>query len=105
MTDRELLEAAARAAGIELVWLDDVKPGYFDGDASLWRDWNPLRSDGDAFRLAVKLGMDVRQLLGINEVHVYMGVGMTWEPFGCDPYAATRRAVVRAAASLWKGAE
>ena len=93
-TDRELLEAAARAAGYQSQGMEDGLLYLF----GVQEGWNPLVDDADSFRLSVKLGMDVRQLLGINEVHVYMGVGMTWEPFGSDPYAATRRAIVRAAA-------
>jgi hypothetical protein len=60
MGDRELLELAARAAGIALEW-DSDGPCYF----SQWRgipqkeEWNPLTSDGDAFRLAVKLRFHV----------------------------------------------
>jgi hypothetical protein len=63
MTDRELLEAAAKAAGIS--------GEYFGGTGAyasgIWRDfehgcrdcWNPLTDDGDALRLAVKLRMTV----------------------------------------------
>jgi hypothetical protein len=47
MTDRELLELAAKAA--DLPW----EQWCINGDAS----WNPLIDDGDALRLAVKLGM------------------------------------------------
>lgn len=57
MNDRELLELAAKAAGIETRpqyasmengYGLNVKPGYY---------WNPLTDDGDALRLAVKLEM------------------------------------------------
>lgn len=56
MTDRELIEAAAKAAGIELhVW---GTKGDENFAAMNWPNtprWNPLRDDGDALRLAVKL--------------------------------------------------
>ncbi len=64
-TDRELLEKAAKAAGLEIEWERDLafpfqerwvalaKCGW-EGQPS-WREWNPLREDGDAQRLAVKL--------------------------------------------------
>ena len=98
--DRELLEQAARAAGhtIEfdeasgLTWYESKFTGVL---------WNPLHHDGDALRLAVKLKMDVLQKeegstfatnhrLGAREFH------------DDDPYAATRRAIVRAAAEIGK---
>lgn len=51
--DRELLEAAARAAWIE-VCPSELRDMLIDADGS---EWNPLRDDGDAFRLLVALGM------------------------------------------------
>ncbi len=100
MTDRELLELAARAAGIK-------HPGgehSIHNDGRLWdcnglRWWNPLTDDGDALRLAVKLNLCV----------VHTGIGVSVSEAGChssiehshpDPYAATRRAIVRAAAEI-----
>ncbi|MFN9915624.1 MAG: hypothetical protein ACK53L_23740, partial [Pirellulaceae bacterium] len=72
MTDRELLELAAKAAGLgTLVWGDKYKLGDDEIDCtdmpyvrSGQPDegdvfWNPLTDDGDALRLAVKLGLDV----------------------------------------------
>lgn len=67
MTDRDLLELAAKAAGIDhYIWVDHV----IDYDSPHYRQaaiqkgssadtWNPLTDDGDALRLAVRLGMDV----------------------------------------------
>lgn len=64
MSDRELLEFAAKAAGYEVVWCSWY--GRFSGDVSGFRFgdsigqvWNPLQDDGDALRLAVKLGIDI----------------------------------------------
>lgn len=96
--DRELLELAAKAAEIRLCrWLDDC--GYLvDGDDI----WNPLTIDSDAFRLAVKLELDV----GINNPNaVCIDIARDdWviEQKNNDPYAATRRAIVRAAAEIGK---
>jgi len=88
MTDRELLEAAAKAAGID--WADGHEStGLRDQNG---RVWNPLTDDGDAFRLAVKCGIDL-ELWGAFD--------SPW--FQPDPYAATRRAIVRAAAEIGKG--
>lgn len=54
MTDRELLELAAKAAGYDVTWLKDSQFIHGRDD---W--WDPLTDDGDALRLAVKLHMQV----------------------------------------------
>lgn len=102
MTDRELLELAAKAAGAE--WVNnEYESGWILGDC--W--WNPLTDDGDALRLAVKLGLDIESDLPAHLVEVWFpnGIntcGSVYEPYGNDPYAATRRAIVRAAAEIGK---
>ncbi len=91
-TDRELLELAAKAIG----------KSYVDGDS--WDEgagWNPLIDDGDALRLAVKLEMDV--CFGANYVIVRGSVQMPTVNNAGDPYAATRRAIVRVAAEIGSG--
>lgn len=92
--DRELLKLAAKAAGV------NSSGGYWwteTGDA-----WNPLTDDGDALRLAVKLEIQ----FGYS---AFTGCARaTWDRGFCqlqeygpeDPYAATRRAIVRAAAAI-----
>ena len=103
MNDRELLELAAKAAGISYkAWVKDWD-GYeglgIDGDARNLTIWNPLTDDGDALRLAVKIGME----LDIYEprIAVRTNIGSkVLEEFKDDPYAATRRAIVRAAAEI-----
>ena len=52
-TDRELLELAAKAAGLNYSFEYGC---YFDDEYEQGCDWNPLDDDGDALRLAVKLG-------------------------------------------------
>ena len=90
--DRKLLELAAKAAGAE--WQKGTyENGWWLGDG--W--WNPLTDDGDALRLAVKLELDA----GWYEGQVY--VDYIVEQYDNDPYAATRRAIVRAAAEIGKG--
>jgi hypothetical protein len=106
MTDRELLEAAARAAGIDLqtktIFGRGAEPGFYliaDGAAPIWFWWNPLTDDGDALRLAGRLEMDIMHRC--NDPEVWVQVSMmppVIEPIGEDRYAATRRAIVRAAA-------
>jgi hypothetical protein len=91
-TDRELLELAARAGGeLTASWYGN--DAYFDGVLSRW---NPLNDDGDALRLAVNLRIDV------SPEYVWSG---PWCDGGTlkDPYAATRRAIVRAAAAIGEG--
>ena len=102
MTDRELLEAAAKAAGIDLTWDDHGNPGYWSDWKGLpqWTPWNPREDNGDALRLAVKLrmAMDIEEYYVDAFVHVWQ-VNEREEING-DPYAATRRAIVRAAAAI-----
>lgn len=95
MTDRELLELAAKAAGIGLIdgeHGDMMRVYYTDPNNGLERytSWNPLTDDGDALRLAVKLGLFMRQ--AVKEI--------PRSEYEKDPYAATRRAIVRAAAAM-----
>jgi hypothetical protein len=103
MTDRELLEAAARAAGIDgaLTWTPGATP-WLRVSEHLARPWNPLTDDGDALRLAVKLGIDgwtLNVYLYSDEVAVYGPFENLLCKHQSDPYAATRRAIVRAAAA------
>lgn len=111
---RELLEKAAKAAGVsayemELLWLakqaeqgreisvEDVAAcvEFYGHEIG----WNPLADDGDAFRLAVKLRLDI--CLDPKCVQVFpFGRLPVDEEYGDDPYAATRLAIVRAAAAI-----
>jgi sugar phosphate isomerase/epimerase len=94
MTDRELLELAAKSAGIEVVTPTMLKYGQ----------WNPLTDDGDAFRLAVKLGMQITIILDGDDGDHFPQTMVDWatEEHLNDPYAATRRAITRAAAEIGK---
>lgn len=112
MTDRELLELAAKAAGIVVIRsrLDDplardmlVANGHRNPHHETG-PWNPLTDDGDALRLAVGLRMHV--MVYADECHaVVWGDGTAsdreaTETNNRDPVAATRRAIVRAAAEI-----
>jgi hypothetical protein len=108
LEDRELLERAARAAGMEpfKAW----GKTFVNGSGLPPKvDWNPLEDDGDALRLAVKLNLDILQdptFSRTNSVEVCANLeGVDTQPWASevrapDPYAATRRAIVRAAASM-----
>ena len=93
MSDRELLELAAKAAG-HTIRIEDGDI-YIRVDRKAfgfqWEYWNPLADDGDALRLAVELG-----LLGAP-AHIINFIAAKGDT---DPYAATRRAIVRAAAEI-----
>ena len=104
-TDRELLELAAKAAGWTVVrWTDDDTALLLEG---IQQPFNALHENphsdcmGDAFRLAVKLKMsiDVEERTQHAWSHI-VWVAPCFEPLIDDPYAATRRAVVRAAAAI-----
>ena len=105
MNDRELLELAAKAAGINGWFIEDdewLGTGItFTDENDCNQCWNPLTDDGDALRLAVKLGVDIYVDDGKSEVWV-TEFNHPIEHFDNDPYAATRRAIVRAAAEIGK---
>jgi hypothetical protein len=105
MTDRELLELAAKAAGIpgmpieidSVHWLKLTSDGGTDGF------WKPLTDDGDALRLAVKLRISLHIR---DQTYTQLEESAVWIPEGLDfpedRCAATRRAIVRAAAEIGK---
>jgi hypothetical protein len=106
MTDKELLEAAARAACVSYQTEDDGTPHeYFDGGLQLGLSggkWNPLTDDGDALRLANVLAIDVlHRFVGGRRCEALAPGGNVIEEFANgDICAAARRAIVRAAASM-----
>lgn len=81
-------------------------------------EWNPLTDDGDALRLAVKLRLTIK-----HDDPDAGGAGIAKDQAGAptldgngpwfrkewhkdsDPYAATRRAIVRAAAEIGRSME
>lgn len=105
MEDRRLLELAAKAANMtHLAYREGwdcmavYNPaGYFEYDTY----WNPLKDDGDALRLAVKLHLSIEMsqelvMVGCDEKFS----GWFEERTGVDPSEATRRAIVRASAEI-----
>ena len=93
MTDQELLELSAKAAGYKYA----KNGGYIVVDG-IPGNWNPLADDGDALRLAIDLELDVS--LGKSGAVVEFGRLQIEELDASDPYAAVRLAIVRAAAAV-----
>lgn len=121
-TDRELLELAAKAAGLEVhsAWQKD-RDAAGEGDVGLWLTngttcWNPLTDDGQALRLAVKMGIEPRRPSRSRSIG---RVVQAWYPLSGNParaatahvsvpvsgdtLSATRRAITRAAAEIGRG--
>lgn len=99
MEDRELLELAAKAAGIEIAAI--IGDTFWTPDGFIW---NPLDLDADAFRLAVKLGIEIGNYHQHGRALAFFGfrrgINEFWEINPDDHCAATRRAIVRAAAAI-----
>ncbi len=100
MNDRELLELAARAAGIDPVLAEPIN---FSTGVEYY--WNPRDDDGDALRLAVTRGLVVtpdrenqRTLVSNQAGHEYCAI--YWDKLG--EMAATRLAITEAAAEIGK---
>lgn len=117
---RELLELAASAAGIKISTTHQSRRDASGcGHVGLWTTdghtcWNPLKNDGDALQLAISIGLSIEpypyysspkhsvivkqrrrgdQMRESNPTEVV-------EVYGDDAAAATRRAIVRAAAAV-----
>ena len=105
MTERELIEMAAKAAGLA--------GNYYNGDRTMAAHfatldnagriikWNPLSSDGDALRLAVRLGINI-YLDDDEECSTEWNSRQEWAYVegGTDMWAAVRLAITRAAAEI-----
>ena len=109
MKDRELLELAAKAAGIEIRrgsgYQADMLFRQVEDSSGIVTgvEWNPLIDDGDALRLAARLnfridiqGGTVRIVDGLDNEHYLSGVATNQE----DQMKVVRRAIVRAAAAI-----
>ena len=105
MNDRELLEMAAMAAGIgPKLCYESARNCLRIGDRKSYWLWSPLSDDGDALRLAVNLGLSVyAPECASDQASAHRHLSWHNEDQGSDPYAATRRAIVRAAAEIGRG--
>lgn len=91
MNDRELLELAAKAAGVELKY-DTF--GQSENAERAYNYWNPLTDDGDALRLAVKIYMFDGSLF---DLFLNFLLEEVLYDSGRSDEEITRRAIVRAA--------
>ena len=112
-SERELLELAAKAAGIEGEWVENsLLDDYYKLPTTgilTWSEgrvhiWNSRTSSGDAFRLAVQLGFDIDRTavdwITIRQVQECLSFASVL--VGDDPYASMRLAITKAAAEIGK---
>jgi hypothetical protein len=112
MNDKELLKLAAKAADITLSHWDRERKTFSPviGVAGPW--WNPLTDDGDALRLAVTCKIDIEfdyidfekaiAWYCLDDKHSGLWSKVDESVYTGDTFAATRRAIVRAAAEIGK---
>lgn len=114
-TERELLELAAKAARVDGYTEAWVSGWYFVAPANpeimystpTFYHW--LTDDGDALRLAVKIGVVIGTYANYSTVDLLSPndrietVTVWHSETNNDPYAATRLAIVRSAAEIGRG--
>lgn len=116
MNDKELLLDAAKSYGLYIEGWEDDDPYYLVNEDPYDEDsvseivcWNPLKYDGDALRLAVRLSLHIEvdatpfwppghhDRVSVSDNLLRLSVSK--ELHG-DAYAATRRAIVEVAALI-----
>ena len=113
MTDRELLELAAKAAGLTNLtycpaWKCMAEYDEHDGGFYKWETyWNPLARDSDALQLCILARLSIKH--GITStgakgglISCEQGFSKEFEEVGQDPFIAIRRAIVQVAAEIGK---
>ena len=107
MEDKELIELAAKAAGLHVKVASNSEMGLKVHGNCNW--WNPLTDDGDALRLAVRLCIDVsHDAIGMksfvyartvfnDEIHI--GLSEIFDDES-ERHERVRRAITRAAAAV-----
>ncbi|MDI2595006.1 hypothetical protein POF45_26805 [Pseudomonas sp. 681] len=95
MTDQDLLVFASKSAQLDFVPSKDGGVGIIGG---IWhKPWNPLKDDGDALRLAVTLGLDLKLSKYLPEAFDLVPGAA---PSQIDAFEKVRRAIVEAAAEI-----
>ena len=113
MSDKELLELAAKAAGLTNLsycptWKCMAEYDEHGGFYEWGSYWNPLVRDSDALQLGILLRLDIK--CGITStgdksriVSCEQGFSKEFEEvMGQDPFIAIRRAIVQVAAEIGK---
>lgn len=101
MSDRELLELAAKAVGFELA-PSGFKPRVaLEDDDPVYKTWNPLNDNADAFQLLVDLGLPINPEFGKGGLSVSYNLSHViylenWE----GDAESVRRSIVKAAAHI-----
>lgn len=98
MDDKQLLELAAKAAGINL-------SGGVDEHGAYEENWNPLNFNDDAFKLAVHLSMSIDCEDYGNVVSAQAADSSQYSCVCLNTYdkiTATRRAIVLCAAGVYE---
>ncbi|MBW9334530.1 hypothetical protein FEE59_13510 [Herbaspirillum sp. RU 5E] len=117
-TDRELLEMAAKAAGIDMsgtlysdgTWEPGIscsfKPASGIGGGIDVASWNPLKDDGDAFRLLRQVDYGLLVEDGVVKIMNNLGGCVLFlEIQDADEMTVIRRAITMAAAAAWRPGE
>jgi len=104
MTDKELLEFAAKAAGIELGDWSSAEDGFIRYHFITRHIWNPLNDDGDEMRLETALSMEVDWHPGLILIGLrsFTMCAEFFNKHDGDKHSARRKAGVRAAAEIGK---
>lgn len=102
MNDRELLELAAKAAGVIGEWNGPFNCLLLTGTQTNagCETWNPLTDDGDALRLAVKLDLTIYRPGSLPGALVDTETSFITYSDEC-----VRRAIVLAAAAIGREAK
>ena len=113
MTDKEILELAAKAAGLTNLiycpaWKCMAEYDEHDGGFYKWETyWNPLARDSDALQLGILTRLNIKH--GITStgakgglISCEQGFSKEFEEVGQDPFIAIRRAIVQVAAEIGK---
>lgn len=99
--DKELLRAAAKAAGFVIVlWERGPHHSPMIEHNNGLLHWNPLLVDKDAFRLAVTLQIDINFLTQFCVIARSKETVYKYPENIDDLFAATRRAIVEVAAKI-----
>jgi len=108
----KVLALIAGVAGAERTDHSDRTPDYWmiKNPDGVWRKWDPVNDDGDAFRLAVRLRLKVDisavyhwgevVAISCNRCRKFGITGYGSETLDPDPASAVRKAIVKAAVSI-----